>query len=138
MIKENDSIVRYCKPTQIQDGKILVSAFLLRKKDHVLGRPEDEKELSVYQFEYYKKDPLKKIKIYAEKKMTLKPKGCFAVIKYSDVEKDIKEFLSIDIDIKQKARSPHCLIANLYQHDEDAAFYFVNNVKSFTKIEDLE
>lgn len=137
MNKENDSIVRYCKPTQIQDGKILMTAFYLRKKDPELKRPEDEKELSVFQYEYYQKDSLKKIKNFAEKKMCLKPEGCFAVIKYSEVEKDIKESLFIDIDIKQNPKSPHCLVSNLYQHDEETAIYFVNNVKSFTKIKDL-
>ena len=136
MNKENDSIVRYCKPTQIQDGEISAAAFILRKKDPELKRPEDEKELSVYQYEYYQNDSLKKIKNFAEKKMSLKPEGCFAVIKYSKVEKAIKESLFIDIDIKQ-FRSPHCLISNLYQHDEDAAIFFVKNVEYVAKIKDL-
>lgn len=137
MNKENDSIVRYCKPTQIQDDKILMGAFLLRKKNPELKRPEDEKELSVYHYEHYKTNSLKRIKGFAEKRMDLKSEGCFAVIKYSDVEKDIKENLSVDIDIKQDHK-PHYLISNLYQHDEDAAFYFADNVKSFTKIKDIK
>lgn len=137
MNKENDSIVRYCKPTQIQGDKILVGAFLLRKKDPELKRPKDEKELSVYHYDYYKESPLKNIKDFAEEKMALKPEGCFAVIKYSDIEKDIKENLSVDIDIKPACK-PHYLISNLYQCDEDAAIYFAKNVKSFTKIKDIK
>ncbi|WP_156831490.1 hypothetical protein [Treponema medium] len=53
MNKETDSIIRYCKPTQMQDNQVCASAFFLRKKNIDLKRPEDEKELSVHQFEFF-------------------------------------------------------------------------------------
>lgn len=138
MNKSTDSIIRYCKPTQIQDGQIASSAFFLRKKDNTLNRPEDEKELSVHQFEFFPYDSFENLKKYLECiKFQLKQEGCFAKIKYSNVEFDIKNSLFIEIDIQQDLKSPHCLISNLYQHDEEAAFYFVNNIESTKKIKDI-
>ena len=138
MNKETDSIVRYCKPTQMQDNQVCASAFFLRKKNIDLKRPEDEKELSVHQFEFFPNDSLKNLKEYLQNNnFNLKPEGCFAKIKYSELEKDIKNFLFLDIDIKQDISSPHCLIFNLYQHDEDAAYYFIKNIENFTKIKDI-
>ena len=138
MNKQTDSIIRYCKPTQIQDGIVAVTAFHLRKKDEKLQRPEDEKELSVHQYEFFKKDSLKSLKNYLIKNgFNLKQEGCFAVMKYSDVETDIKNSLFIDIDITQDLGSPHCLIHNLYRQDLKTAFYFVKNIKSVAKIKDI-
>ena len=138
MNKKNDSIIRYCRPTQIQDNLVLVGAFHLRKKDLTLNRPDDEKELSVHQLEFFPTESLKNLKKYlTEKGFKLKSEGCFATIKYSDIESDIKTFLFIDIDIKQDLNSPHCLISNLYQHDEDAAYYFIKNIKSMMRIKDI-
>ena len=85
MNKETDSIIRYCKPTQIQDDQVCASAFFLRKKNIDLKRPEDEKELSVHQFEFFPNDSLKNLKEYLQNNnFNLKPEGCFAKIKYSE------------------------------------------------------
>mgnify|MGYP006916232870 CR=1 FL=1 len=138
MNKQTDSIIRYCKPTQVQDGIVAVSAFYLRKKDEKLQRPEDEKELSVHQYEFFKDDSLKELKEYLIKTgFKFKPEGCFAVMKYSDIEADIKNSLFINIDITQDFGSPRCLIHNLYKQDLKTAYYFVKNIKSVTKIKDL-
>lgn len=139
MNKQTDSIIRYCKPTQVQDGNVLAGAFYLRKKDPKLNRPQDEEELSVHQFEFFPKNNFSELKSFLLKtKFNLKPEGCFAKIKYSDVEKDIKESLFLDIDIKQDLNSPHCLISNLYHHDEEAAYSFIKNVKEIVKIKDIK
>lgn len=138
MNKKTDSIIRYCKPTQIQDDQVCASAFLLRKKNSDFNRPEDEKELSVHQFEFFPTDSLKKLKEYLENNnFKLKPEGCFAKLKYSKLEKDIKDFLFLDIDITQDVDSPHCLISNLYQHDEETSYYFIKNIENFTKIKNI-
>lgn len=138
MNKSTDSIIRYCKPTQVQNKTVLAGAFSLRKKDPVLGRPEDEETLSVHQYEFFPVDSLKKLKKYlTEHHFHLSPNGCFAIIKYSEIEKDIKDNLFIDIDITQDTNSPHCLISNLYQHDEDAAYYFLKSIKSVEIIKDI-
>ncbi len=138
MNKESDSIVRYCKPTQIQDGKVLAGAFYLRKKDPMLNRPEDEKDLSVHQFEFFFSDSFKNLKSWMPKSgLKLKPEGCFAKIKYSDVANDIKNFMSLNIDIIQDVNSPHCSILNLYQRDEEAAYFFLKNIKEVVRIKDI-
>ena len=111
---------------------------IIRKKNIDLKRPEDEKELSVHQFEFFLSDSLKKLKEYLENNnFKLKPEGCFAKIKYSKLEQDIKDSLFLDIDITQDDNSPHCLISNLYQHDEEAAYYFIKNIENFTKIKNI-
>jgi hypothetical protein len=135
MNKKNDSIIRYCKPSQIQDGKVLVGAFHLRKKDPVYNRPEDEKELSVHQFEFFYDNNYQNLKKYLTTiKFSIKPEGCFAKIKYSEVEEMIKNSFDIEIDINQDTDSPHCLISNLYTHDEEVAYSFVESINEVIKI----
>jgi len=112
MNKEKDSIIRYCKPSQIdEDGCVMNLAFLLRKKDVTLPkpRPNDETDLSVYHYEYFKNEPFKGLKaLFDGIHFDYKKNGCFAVLKYSAAKKDIKNTLSLDIDIKDDG-IPHYL-----------------------------
>jgi hypothetical protein len=137
MNKETDSIVRYCKPTHIDDGKILAAAFLLRKKDMQLNRPNDEKELSVDHYEFFLENNYHQI-INALERRGIKPKanGYLVKIKYANIFKDIQENLFLNIDIETSSTS-HCLIHNLYQNDEDASFFFLKNITDKVKIDTI-
>ena len=61
--KATGKIVRYCRPTQVDEKGVLVSAFFLRKKNLELNRPKDEKTRSVY-LESTKEPPLVLFRIF--------------------------------------------------------------------------
>jgi hypothetical protein len=122
-------IVRYCRPTQVDEKGVLVSAFFLRKKNLELNRPEDEKTLSVDDFNFYKTDNYKNIKSALLKRMpSAKETGYFALIDYPSSAKLIKQITDVDIDIISEEKSSHCNITNLFGIDERAAVGFVQNI----------
>lgn len=135
---EHDSVVRYCKPSQCEDGKPLAGAFILRKKDPILGRPEDETELSVDHYEYFESDNYKNI-INALKKRNFKvnSNGCLAKIHYADVKEDIKNSINVNIDIEPTEKS-HMVIKNLYNNDEAASYIFLRNITESVKISEFQ
>lgn len=138
MNEQTDSIVRYCKPTQVLDGTVLAVAFYLRKKDLKFNRPEDEKELSVFHYEHFKNNPLKELKNHCQKNgLNLNKNGYFAVIKYSNVKNDIKKRYSHEINIIPD-KTPHYLIQNLYQCNNEIYDCFVDNIDSVTQITELD
>ena len=135
---EHDSVVRYCKPSQCENGKPLAGAFILRKKDPVHGRPEDEMELSVDHYEYFESDNYKNI-INALKKRNFKvnSNGCLAKIRYADVKDDIKHSINVNIDIESTVKS-HMVIKNLYNNDEVASYIFLRNITESVKVSDFQ
>ncbi len=139
MNKDTDYIVRYCRPTQCQDGIPCVTAFQLRKKNAKVDRPEDERELSVNHFEFYDNDNYKHIlhDVMSHGLQTNK-NGCFAKIKYKSLETAILSEMKILIDIIPEADNSHCLISNLYQNDITASYCFVDNIEEVVFIRDIE
>lgn len=128
MNKETDTIVRYCRPTQVRDGTILAAAFLLRKKAPNVGRQKDETELSVDRYEHYTTNQYFEIARALEKRgVTLKDNGYLARMPFRDVAKDIEEQIFVQIDIVNDHDS-HCLIQNMYEHDEEMAFFFLSHI----------
>ena len=134
---EKDSVVRYCKPSQCDNGKPLAAAFLLRKKDPVYNRPEDEKELSVDHFEFFKSDNYKNIiNALKNRNLIVKPNGCLAKVPYSTLKSDIKKSINIDISIELTDYS-HSLIKNLYKSDEEASYIFLRNITEYMKVSEI-
>jgi len=137
MNKETDSIVRYCKPSQVIDGVVQASAFLLRKKDPTIGRPKDEIDLSVDHFEHFQDTQFAMIRDELTLRgIEVKRNGWLAKVRYHELERDIEERLFINIDLI-KNHGSHCLVKNLYQHDEEAAFAFLENINDQVKIEEI-
>lgn len=137
MNKETDFIVRYCRPTQCLNGVPCATAFHLRKKNTILNRPEDEKELSVNHFEFYSNDNYNNIlRDMAKHGLQTKPDGCLAKIKYKALESDIFSQMKIMIDIIPDVDS-HCLITNLYQNDIAAANCFIKNLEEVVCVKDV-
>lgn len=137
MNKEAHSIVRYCKPTQIQDKVVLISAFYLRKKDPTKKRYKDEIDLSVDLFEHYTSDHYSKIKnALIQRNVTLKDAGCLAKMPFAPIAQEINDCLFLEIDIINDHDS-HCLIKNMYQRDEETAYYFLKNVIETVMISEI-
>lgn len=136
--KDIEKVVRYCRPTQVDENGVLVSAFYLRKKNLELNRLTDEKTLSVDDYDFYKTDKLKNIKVALFKRMpSAKETGYFALVDYVHSSQEIQEIANINIDIILDENSSHCNIINLYDHDELAAVGFVHNVLQVKKIKDI-
>lgn len=136
--KNNGKIVRYCRPTQVDENGVLASAFYLRKKNLELNRPNDEKTLSVDDYDFYKTDNFKNIKSALLKRMpSAKESGYFALVDYPAAGKDIFQITNINIDIIPDEKSSHCNIINLYEHDEAAAIGFVHNILEVKKLKDI-
>lgn len=135
---ENDSVVRYCKPSQCENGKPLAGAFLLRKKDPVFRRPEDETELSVDHYEFFESNNYQNIiKALENRNFKVNPNGYLAKIQYAVLKEDIMKSMDLDIDIQLTSTS-HSLIRNLYNNDFEAADIFLRNISEAVKIADYQ
>ncbi|OHD61416.1 MAG: hypothetical protein A2014_07850 [Spirochaetes bacterium GWF1_49_6] len=124
--------IRYCKPSQSQDGKILSAAFRLRLKNPNRGRTEDEKTLSVDWFEFFTKNHYSNINsALIERKMETNPNGYLAKL---NVGKSINDII----------KNSHCssgqlyveIIKNSYSHffglygfDEDTNLLIENSLR---------
>lgn len=87
-IPDQDHVARYCKPTQVSDGEIQATAFMVRSVD---------KHLSVNWLECFKCDSRENEiaelrKIYSEKFKNIRPSAKIAILNVGEVcEKVLKE-----------------------------------------------
>ena len=137
--KETGKIIRYCRPSQVDEYGVIATAFYLRKKNIELNRPEDEKTLSVDDYDFFSTDKFENIKKSLKARMpTEKENGYFALVDYNGCEKEIKKLTDIQIDIEQDINSSHCNITNLYNHDEIAAIGFLHNIIKIKQLKDIK
>jgi MoaA/NifB/PqqE/SkfB family radical SAM enzyme len=120
------------------DGVILSSAFELRKKNKQLGRPKDEKELSVDWYEYYDRDNYKNIvSALINRNLAVKPAGMLAKLNVGNVRKEILRQLKLKISIDNLGPASHSSIRGLSGYDPAAALIFVNLIDEKIVISDI-
>lgn len=102
---EEGNVVRYCKPSNLEDGKPTNAAFM--------KRPErKEQYLSTYWLEYFKNFELREnvaaAKKYMEKNgFSLKKNGGLATLDIKKTVEYIRDELNEILEFKLK-NSPHC------------------------------
>ena len=101
--------VRYCKPHQIQDGKILPSAFSLR---------DGENGLSGDHFEHFQFDHYQNIVNALQKRGFIpKPSGCFVKLQCGEVIEALQDHCTVSFN-KEDNRLPHTLLCGLDGQNE--------------------
>jgi hypothetical protein len=121
--------VRYCKPSQIQEGKVLLSAFRLREKD--------TDGLSSEHFEYCNND-------YQQIEESLKGRGfepsrngCFAKLNCGEVICSAQKFCEISFT-KDDENHSHTLMIGLTIRDDLIPALLVTLVKEIEPINNLK
>lgn len=129
-------IVRYCKPSQIDGDVILCAAFELRKKDPAFNRPDDEKSLSVDDYNHYSNNHYSSI-VTALKNRCLPPgrNGKFAKVDFEKVKQAVSAQESINLDIN-KNHDSHCEIHGMYGLDSKISVLFVENIEESVNVSD--
>jgi hypothetical protein len=102
ILRDEHHYVRYCKPTQIQEGKILSQAFMLRERD--------TSGLSGDHFEHY--NNYNQILESVSKRLKISKNACFAKLNCGEVTNSIKEACKISF-IKDDERQSHTLMTGL-------------------------
>jgi hypothetical protein len=101
--------VRYCKPTQMQDGRVLPSAFSLRDR---------EDGLSGDHFEHFQSNHYQHIVEALQKRgFTPKPSGCFVKLRCGEVIETLQNHCAVSFDKEDDTKS-HTLLRGLEGQNE--------------------
>lgn len=106
------NVTRYCRPSTLENGRPIASAFEKRKE-------RNEKYLSVYLLEFFNQETelenIREVKVYMEEKgFVCKPNGSLAIVNIQQSKAYIFKEESLEIFYKEE-NLPHCGI----YHDAD-------------------
>jgi hypothetical protein len=108
-LPSQDNFVRYCKKKDVQDGKILETAFMLRP---ILKNGMPEKELSAQWYEYFSKNHYDGIaKALKSIGFTNIKKGFFAKLNVGRAQDVCKILCRLTVSVENKS---HCFVCGMY------------------------
>lgn len=111
-LSPENNFVRYCKKKDVQDGKVLETAFMLRP---VLHTGEPEKELSAQWYEYFPENKYDNIAIALEGiGFQNIQNGFFAKLNIGHTQDVCKMLCKITVNLEGAS---HCLVGGIYGID---------------------
>jgi hypothetical protein len=118
--------VRYCKPTQVQEGEVLSQAFMLREQD-IDGLSGDH-------FEHY--NNYQQILKSLTERFSPSKNGCFVKLNCGEVINNTKKFCKISF-IKDDEEKSHTAMTGLILGDDVIPLVLVTLIKEIISIHSL-
>lgn len=124
------NVVRYCRSTLVDDGKVAKEAFLLRESD--------KGKLSVDDFDHFSANQYQSILgEMRNRKFDPKKSGYLVKLSFTQAHKSILEGLGFEIEIA-KDHGSHCNVSGIIDEmNEFAAPHFTKAVLETVKVSDI-